>query len=326
MLRDQYGRTICYLRISITDLCNLRCVYCMPGDMVFRRRDELLTGEEIHRLGRLFARLGFTKFRLTGGEPTLREDLVPIVASLARVEGVDDLALTTNGILLKRLAGPLARAGLHRVNISLDTTDPDRFQRLTRWGSLHDVWDGIAAAEAHGLRVKINAVILRGYNDTGDVIELARLSLGHPWQVRFIEVMPAGSMAEMQKSHLVSAAALRRRIRRDLGPLRRENGGALDGEARVYRLEGARGSLGFISPVTRPFCADCNRVRLTADGRLRLCLLRDKELNLLPLIREGAGDDELAALIQDSVWFKPWGHGLAENVHPMRRGMSEIGG
>lgn len=326
MLQDQYGRIIHYLRISLTDMCNLRCIYCMPEDMTFRHREQLLTAPEICRLGRVFAELGFNKYRLTGGEPTLREDLIPIVEALAEAPGVEDLALTTNAILLKRLAGPLAAAGLRRVNVSLDTTDPDQFQRLTRWGSLRDVWEGIAAAEEHGLGVKINAVIMRGYNDEKDVVELARLSLEHAWQVRFIEVMPIGSVADFQKSHIVTEEDLRSRISADLGPLELQNEGQLEGEARVYRLAGAPGTLGFISSVTQPFCAGCNRARLTADGRLRLCLLRDKELNLLPLIREGATDEELSALIKDSVWFKPWGHGLADDDHPTGRVMSEIGG
>ena len=183
---DRFGRNINYLRISLTDKCNLRCVYCMPEDMTFRPNAELMQDDELIRLVQLCAELGFQKYRLTGGEPTLRANVVEIVRRMAATPGVHIIGLTTNGVLLDHLARPLAAAGLSRVNISLDTLDPLKFRRITRWGHVEDVWRGIAAAEASGLKIKLNAVVVRNYNDHEDVIELARLTLTHTWQVRFI--------------------------------------------------------------------------------------------------------------------------------------------
>jgi len=326
MALDRFGRTIHYLRISLTDHCNLRCVYCMPEDMTFRPNAELMQDDELLLLVRLFTELGFDKFRLTGGEPTVRAGIVDLVRGIAATPGVRSLSMTTNGVLLGRLARPLAEAGLQRVNVSLDTLDPEKFRRLTRWGKLEQVWEGIRAAEAAGLvPVKINAVVVRGYNEP-DVVELARLTLEHPWQVRFIEMMPFAGATELQRSQVVTAAEIQERIRAALGPLEVANGGRLDGEARLFRLPGARGDLGFISSVTQPFCASCTRARLTADGRLRLCLLRDGEVDLLTPLRAGAGLEELRRLVLDGIWNKPWGHGLAEGVIPLSRVMSEIGG
>ena len=325
MAFDRFNRNIHYLRISLTDMCNLRCVYCMPEDMTFRPQEDLLQDDEIIRLVKVFAKLGFDKFRLTGGEPTLRNNIVSLVRDIDAVDGVEQLAMTTNGILLKTLAEPLKAAGLQRLNISIDTLDPVKFRRLTRWGRIEDVWAGVEAAENAGLDIKINAVVVRGQNDQGDAVDLARLTLDHSWQVRYIEVMPMGRVAEFQKSSIVPEDELRKTISDALGPLHMQNDGKLDGEARMFKLEGAKGSLGFISAVTKPFCSGCNRARLTADGRLLLCLLRDQELNLLPYLRDGASDDQLVELIEDSIWHKPWGHGLAQNIRPSRN-MSEIGG
>ncbi|MBD1912993.1 MULTISPECIES: GTP 3',8-cyclase MoaA [unclassified Leptolyngbya] len=327
MAIDRYGRSINYLRISLTDRCNLRCVYCMPETMTFRPRAELLQDEELQRLIPLFATiLGFRKFRLTGGEPTLRENIVGLVRHIAAAPGVEELAMTTNGVLLSKLAQPLAEAGLQRVNISIDTLDPDKFKAVTRWGDVGDVWSGIKAATEVGLHVKLNAVIVRGFNDREDVIELARLTYDFPWQVRFIEMMPFGEVAEFQQANSVSEAELLARIGDTLDAPVLLNNGQLDGEARLYQLPGAVGSLGFISPVTQPFCAGCNRARLTADGRLRLCLLRDHELDVLTPLRQGISSTDLQQLIEDAIWLKPWGHGLAEEDVPLNRVMSEIGG
>lgn len=327
MALDRYGRTINYLRISLTDRCNLRCVYCMPEDMTFRPPTDLLQDGELFRLFPIFADLlGFQKFRLTGGEPTLRQGIVDIVGAIAQLPTVRDVALTTNGLLLSKLAEPLAAAGLQRVNISIDTLDPDKFKALTRWGDVYDVWNGIKAAEDVGLNIKLNAVVVRGFNDQQDTIDLARLTLDFPWQVRFIEMMPFGDVAEFQQANTVSEAELLSTIGKALGPPTLLNDGQLDGEARLYQLPNAVGTLGFISPVSQPFCAGCNRARLTADGRLRLCLLREKELDVMTPMREGATDAELRQLIEDAIWMKPWGHGLAEEEVPHNRVMSEIGG
>jgi cyclic pyranopterin phosphate synthase len=234
--------------------------------------------------------------------------------------------MTTNGVLLKQLAQPLAEAGLQRVNVSIDTLDPARFKRLTRWGKVDDVWAGIAAAEAAGLRpIKLNAVVVRGYNEQ-DVVPLAALTQAHPWQMRFIEMMPFGDVAEFQQAQVVTAQQMRDRIEAALGPLTPVDGGRLDGEARLYRLPGGQGDVGFISSVTEPFCASCTRARLTADGKLRMCLLREYEMDLLTPLRAGATPADLQALIAEAVHHKPWGHGLAHNVVPLNRVMSEIGG
>jgi cyclic pyranopterin phosphate synthase len=326
MAFDRFGRNINYLRISLTDRCNLRCVYCMPEDMTFRPRAELLQDDEILRLVRVFAGMGFHKFRLTGGEPTVRANVVDIVRGIADTPGVRTVAMTTNGLLLDRLAAPLADAGLQRVNISIDTISPEKFKKLTRWGDVQDVWQGIDAARRAGLRIKLNSVVVRGYNDREDVVDLARLTLFQPWQVRFIEMMPFGEVADFQQAGVVPESELRATIEEALGPLSIRDDGRLDGEARIYQLADAPGTLGFISSVSQPFCASCSRARLTADGRLRLCLLREMEVDLLTPLRGGADDAELVEIIEEAVWHKPWGHGLARNVIPLNRVMSEIGG
>jgi len=326
MAIDQFGRKIHYLRISLTDHCNLRCIYCMPEDQTFRPNPELMQDDEIATLTRLFASLGFDKIRLTGGEPTVRNRIVEIVRTIASTEGIQAVSMTTNGILLKKLAGPLAEAGLKRVNVSIDTLDAEKFQRLTRWGKLQDVWDGILAAEAAGMEpVKLNAVVVKGYNEN-DVIDLARLTIDRPWQMRFIEMMPFAGVTDVQTGSIITAAQIQERIESALGKLELSNDGQLDGEARIFHIPGARGNVGFISSVTAPFCDSCNRARLTADGRLRLCLLRENEVDLLTPLRGGASIEDLRRLILDGIWLKPWGHGLAEGVIPLNRVMNEIGG
>jgi cyclic pyranopterin phosphate synthase len=298
----------------------------MPEEMTFRPSAELMQDDEVIFLVRLFANLGFHKIRLTGGEPTVRAHIVDLVRSMAQTPGMRTISMTTNGILLDRLAFPLVEAGLKRVNISLDTLDPEKFHRLTRWGHLEDVWAGIRAAEEAGLApIKLNAVIVRGYNEA-DVVDLARLTYQHAWQVRFIEMMPFAGATELQIEQMVTAQEMQERIQVALGPMELVNGGNLDGEARLYHLLGAKGDLGFISTVTQPFCASCNRARLTADGRLRLCLLREGEVDLLTPLRAGATLEELRQLILEGIWNKPWGHGLAEGIIPLNRVMSEIGG
>ncbi|MDZ4766605.1 MAG: GTP 3',8-cyclase MoaA [Chloroflexota bacterium] len=324
--QDRFGRIINYLRISLTDKCNLRCVYCMPEDMVFRPNSELMQDEELRTLVRVFASLGFRKVRLTGGEPTIRQNVVGIVRDIASTPGIEHVSMTTNGVLLKSLAQPLKDAGLQRVNVSIDTLDPVRFKRITRWGSLDDIWAGLEAAERAGLTpIKLNAVVVRGFNEH-DVTDIAKLTLEHDWQVRFIEMMPFGDVATFAQSQIVTDAEIRGRIADDFMPLELLDDGKLDGEARLYKFPGARGEVGFISSVTQPFCASCNRARLTADGVLRLCLLRDKEVDLLTPLRNGASEDAIRQIIIDGVWWKPWGHGLADDVIPLTRVMSQIGG
>jgi cyclic pyranopterin phosphate synthase len=324
MAIDRFGRNIHYLRISLTDHCNLRCVYCMPEDQTFRPNAELMQDDEILLLTRLFADLGFDKIRLTGGEPTVRAHVVDIVRGIASTPGIRSVSMTTNGVLLSKLAEPLKQAGLERVNVSIDTLDPDKFHRLTRWGKLEQVWEGIMAAEAAGLSpIKLNAVMVRGYNE-GEATELAGLTIERPWQMRFIEMMPFAGVTDVQTGQVVTAAQIQDAIEARYGPLEVSPG--YDGEARILRIPGAKGEIGLISSVTVPFCATCNRARLTADGVLRMCLLREHELDLLTPLRGGATIEDLRQLILGAVWDKPWGHGLAEGVIPLNRVMNQIGG
>jgi cyclic pyranopterin phosphate synthase len=325
-MRDQYGRELTDLRISLTDRCNLRCVYCMPADGIdFRPPEELLQDDELRLLVRVAAELGVRRVRLTGGEPTVRGGLVDLVRDVAATPGIEDVALTTNGLLLDRLAEPLAAAGLDRVNVSLDTLDRDKFARITRGGRVEQVTRGIAAAEAAGLRpIKINAVIVRGFNDE-DVVPLAALTLSRPWDVRFIEMMPFGSVGDFAEAGVVKSEETMAAIEHALGPLAPLDLSG-DDPARVYRLPDARGRLGFISPVSQPFCAKCGRLRLTADGKLRLCLLRDDEADLLTPLRAGAGYEEIKELFRAAAYRRPFGHALAEAMYPQARVMIQIGG
>jgi GTP 3',8-cyclase len=297
----------------------------MPEAMQFKPTAELLSDDEILRVVRVAAELGVRKIRLTGGEPTVRSDLADLVRRIAAIEGIDDIAMTTNGVLLGRLARPLADAGLGRVNVSLDTLDGEQFRRITRWGRLEDVLEGLDAAERAGLcPVKVNSVVVRGFND-GGVADLAKLTLDRGWDVRYIEMMPFGSVAGFQTSAYVPTTETMARIEAALGPLRPVDTSGYD-PARTYRLEGARGTLGFISSVSQPFCAQCGRLRLTAEGRLRLCLLRDDEVDLRTPLRAGASDGELRERFAAAAYRKPWGHGLARHVIPRERIMSQIGG
>lgn len=325
-LRDSYGRRINYLRISLIDHCNLRCVYCMPlHGLEFLPKDDLLTPEEIETIARAAVSVGFHKIRLTGGEPTLRPDLVEIVKRLAGIDGVRTVAMTTNGILLPKLARQLKEAGLTRVNIHLDTVNPETLGGLMRFGDLNKVWAGIDAAEAASLLpIKLNSVVLKGHNEH-DVADMAALTLEHPWHVRFIEAMPLGSQANVAIQRYVSNQVTRERIEARFGSLQPLYGGDLLGEARMYRIQGAEGLIGFINPVSEPYCDDCNRMRLTADGRIRMCLLTDDELDFRKALhQEGYG--ALRRLFVRAVKAKPVGHQLRSGVYPEQRSMSQIGG
>ncbi len=329
MPRDGFGREIDYLRFSLTDHCNLRCVYCMPETgLRFLPAPDLLTAAEIEQVARAAVSVGFRKFRLTGGEPTLRADLVEIVTRLARVPSVGDLSMTTNAILLPRLAGELRAAGLRRVNVHLDSLDPARVAQVMRWGSLADIWAGIAAAEEAGLTpIKLNAVVVRGFNED-DVVALAALTLERPWHVRFIETMPfgTGETQAVARGGLVRSAQSRARIEAALGPLAALPGGDPSDESRNYRFPGAAGVVGFISPVSEPYCGTCNRMRLTADGRFHLCLLNDDEVDVRATLRRGGGLDEIAAILLRAVAHKPVGHRLAVGRFTEDRQMFQIGG
>lgn len=328
---DSLNRPIEYLRLSVTDRCNLRCIYCMPPEGIpWRPHDDILRYEEIVQVVGIAAELGIRKVRLTGGEPLVRQGLAGLVASLARIPGIEDLSMTTNATLLEGRAAELAAAGLRRVNISLDSLDPGRFARLTRGGDLAAVLRGIEAARRAGLNpVKINTVVIRRWNDD-EVLPFARMTREEGWHVRFIEFMPVGRWhdedREAWQERLVTVEEIRRRIEEALGPLRPYAGPGGAGPARYYRLEGAEGTIGFISPVSEHFCARCNRLRLSADGRLRPCLLSDAEVDLRTLLRNGAGPEEVRERIAEAIRRKPAGHRLAEGEFPHERTMSEIGG
>lgn len=325
-MRDQYGRPLTDLRVSLTDRCNLRCVYCMPEEgITFRPPAELLQDEELLLLIEIAAELGVHKIRLTGGEPTVRPGIVTLTRRIAAIPGITDVAMTTNGILLEALARPLAEAGMTRLNVSLDTLDPEKFRRITGGGHVDRVLAGIEHAEAAGLRpIKLNAVVVRGFNHE-DVAALAALTLDRPWEVRFIEVMPFGSVAGIADAGIVTSEETMARIEAALGHLEPLDLTG-DAPARTYRLTGARGRLGFISSVSEPFCVKCGRIRLTADGRLRLCLLRDDEADLLTPLRAGATRDEMKSLFKAAAYRRPFGHALAEKLYPEKRVMIQIGG
>ncbi|MFI5007578.1 MAG: GTP 3',8-cyclase MoaA [Solirubrobacterales bacterium] len=329
MPRDRFGREINYLRISVIDHCNLRCVYCMPlRGLTFIPSPELLTAAEIETVARAAVACGFRKFRLTGGEPTLRPDIVEITRRIAEVPGVSDLAMTTNAILLPRLARPLAEAGLRRLNIHVDTLDPERLKKLMRFGTIEEIEAGIAAAESAGLRpIKINCVVTRDYNDA-DVVDLARRARERGWHVRFIELMPlgGGETAHVALSQYVPSQETRARIEAALGPLVEAPSANPSDEARNFRFAEGDGVVGFISPVSEPYCGTCNRMRLTADGKFHLCLLHDEELDVKAALRGGGGVAEVGAILERAIGLKPTGHRLDEGISTEDRSMFQLGG
>lgn len=350
-LSDSFHRPISYLRVSVTDRCNLRCVYCVPPQGVQHiSPHQVLRYEEIIRIVRAAQTLGITKIRVTGGEPLVRSGIVDFIRMLAGVEGIQDIAMTTNGILLGKYARELREAGLKRVNVSLDTLRPDRFRQVTRGGRLKELLDGLEAAQKAGLTpIKINVVAMQGFNND-EVQDFGRLTQDREWHVRFIELMPMGQGGQERLDELEALADTPRCVSPDFQNLLREGHiqdgflsiaqvrnlleplGDLEpsevmgnGPARYYRLPRARGTLGFISPVSEYFCANCNRLRLTANGRLRPCLLAEHELDLLATLRQGASQDELQALLREAIAAKPERHLIDRNVVPRDR-MVQIGG
>ena len=322
-LSDSFQRPVNYLRISVTDRCNLRCIYCMPSEGIpLMSHQDILSYEEICIVAQAAAELGIVKVRLTGGEPLVRAKLTNLLAMLARIQGIDDISLTTNGVLLQRYADELKSAGLRRVNVSLDSLRSDRFHRITRMGNLDDVLRGIEAARQAGLNpVKTNTVVIRGTNDD-EVLDFARLTIEGEWHVRFIEYMPFPN-GEKADHLLVPVSEIKQRIE-TLGELEPSlsSGG---GPARYFRLPGARGTIGFISPVSEHFCRACNRLRLTADGKLRPCLFSDTEIDLREPLRRGATADDIKRLIQEAASCKPEGHKLGAGI-TCERFMVQIGG
>lgn len=322
-LADSYQRPINYLRISVTDRCNLRCVYCMPPEGIsLLKHSDILRYEEITLVAQAAADMGITKVRLTGGEPLVRAKITDLVAMLAEIKGIDDISMTTNGVLLERYAEDLKKAGLRRVNVSLDSLRTKRFQKITRVGKLEDVLRGIEAAKKAGLNpVKVNMVVIRGTNDE-EILHFALLTIRDEWHVRFIEFMPF--MEKKKKNRfLVPVAEMMERIEA-LGKLEPSPPNGV-GPAKYFHLPGAKGTIGFISPVTECFCEACNRLRLTADGKLRPCLFSDEEVDLRTPLRQGASVDDIKRLIQQAVASKPEKHKLVAGV-TCERFMSQIGG
>jgi cyclic pyranopterin phosphate synthase len=320
---DSFGRSINYLRISVTDRCNLRCIYCMPPEGVPQiSHGEVLSYEEIRAVVQAAAELGINKIRLTGGEPLVRADLPKLIKMLSQIEGIEELSLTTNGTVFKKYALELKQAGLSRVNVSLDTFKADKFRYITRLGELKGVLDGIEAAKEAGFDpVKINTVVMRGINDD-EILDFAKMTYKDGWHVRFIELMPFKGVAEF-----VPSVELRQHISL-LGKLEPCAPVASNGPAMYYRLAGARGTIGFISPLTETaFCSRCNRMRLTSDGKLRPCLLGEDEIDLKMPLRNNASMEELKRLILKAVASKPEHHQLKEgNARLVKRKMSQIGG
>jgi cyclic pyranopterin phosphate synthase len=326
-MRDRYGRSIEYLRISVTDRCNLRCAYCIPEEgLDWLPREALLRYEEVDRLVGVFVRRGLRKVRLTGGEPTARADVLTLVRLIGARPEIRDFAISTNGLKLERLAVPFAEAGVKRVNVSLDSLDPERFRTITRGGRLDRVLAGLDAAEKAGLApIKINVVALRGRNDD-EVEDFAALTRTRPWHVRFIEMMPLEGNVGSQPNLYLSTRDVLARLR-GLGGLEAAQAPAASGPARHFRFPGAPGTLGVISPLSHSFCDQCNRVRLTADGKLRLCLYGDDEIDLRGPLRAGASDDEIAALIERGMSVKPLRHGLEVGRSASRLiALSQVGG
>ena len=324
-ISDSFQRPINYLRISVTDRCNLRCVYCMPESGVqLMSHYDILSYEEIYTVVQAAAELGISRVRLTGGEPLVRAGVADLVAQISSIDTITDISLTTNGILLARYAAELKEAGLNRVNISLDTLKPDRFRQITRCGTLANTLEGIEAALAADLTpVKINVVVMAGVNDD-ELPDFAAKTVKDGWNVRFIELMPS-SVNEPVSSKFYPVSEMRKRIETlgKLEPYRIEVG---SGPAKYFRLPGAKGTIGFISPVTEHFCFQCNRLRLTADGKLRPCLLSEAEIDLKEPLRGGASLEELKALISQAIASKPKGHNLSEGVRPKGRPFSQVGG
>jgi len=325
-LIDRYKRQLNYLRISITDRCNLNCIYCLPKLQLPKlHHNEILRYEEILRLARIFQNLGISKIRITGGEPLVRKGVFPFLKQLNLMKGIQDLSLTTNGYFLAESLENLNSAGIKRLNISLDTLNPERFHAITGVNVFHKVWEGIIRSEQMGFHpIKINTVVLRGSNDE-DVIDLAKLSFSHRFHIRFIEHMPLGNQLTSDSPRLLTPEIKRLLAPLgDLAPIQKNN---IDGPAERYRFKGSKGEIGFISPLSRHFCSTCNRLRLTASGFLRVCLMDERQTDLKTPLRSGFSDLDITDIILEAIRLKPLSHQL-NSQHPVTIPcqMSSIGG
>ncbi len=321
---DQYGRSIEYLRISVTDRCNFRCVYCMPEHgLAWLPKADILSYEEIAEVARQLAPLGLKRLRITGGEPTIRPELSRLIRQLKAIPGIEDIALSTNGVKLVEMAPALREAGLDRVNLSADSLRPERIAAIARRSMPFSPVLSASAAQAAGLSpVKINVVVMRGINDD-EIEDFARLTIEHPFHVRFIELMPVGEMADLTWEHVIPSEEVLRRVSA-LGTLSAADGPARgNGPATYYRLAGAAGSIGVITPMSHTYCGTCNRVRLTADGRLRTCLFGDHEVNLREPLRAGTA---LAPLFAQALAEKPKEHHLLQMQVGGLKALSQTGG
>ncbi|TKB09315.1 GTP 3',8-cyclase MoaA [Desulforhopalus sp. IMCC35007] len=341
-LVDQFSRTISYLRLSVTDRCNLRCMYCMPEEEdnletlvksgKFLSHSDLLSYEELLRIVRLAVSLGMNKIRLTGGEPLVRKGLVDFIHNLNKIEGLDQIRLTTNGVLLSEYAKELYTNGVQHINVSLDTLKAEKFKKITGRDRFNDVWNGLMIAKDLGFRIKLNLVAMKGVNDD-EFLDFFRLALEYPFQVRFIEFMPVGDKNSWQKTRFIESDTIRE-MAKSVGTLTPSEKHYGDGPARMFTLTGAdgsTGSVGFISPISHHFCDKCNRLRLTSEGRLRACLLRDAETDLKSIIRSGGTDREIVDSIRQTILNKPQGHMLQDELGVEEKAgcsgkMSRIGG
>jgi len=327
-LVDYYKRQINYLRISITDRCNLRCIYCMPLEGVFHlSHEDVLSYEEIMRIAQIAVEEGITKIRVTGGEPLVRKGVVNFIGWLSRLKGIEDLSMTTNGMFLSEFAQPLYEAGLKRVNVSMDSLKPELFKKITRGGELSRVWRGIEAASKIGLNpIKINVVAIKGYNEE-EILDFTQLTFEHDYQIRFIEFMPVGPENSWNQERYLSCLDIRNIIERSYKLQPMANKGYNSGPADLYRLSGAKGIIGFINPISGHFCSTCNRLRLTADGKLRPCLFSDEEIDIKMALRRGDSDEALKALLHSALSKKPRGHTIKEpTFRKCVREMIKIGG
>lgn len=325
-LIDSCNRHLNYLRLSITDRCNLRCTYCVPPDRIPKlSHANVLRYEEIIRIVKVAIKLGISKVRVTGGEPLVRKGVYEFLQDLAGLEGLKDISLTTNAVLLEKNIKKIKSAGISRINISIDTLKPEKFKQITGFDQFDQMWRGIKAAESYGFHpIKLNVVAMRGINDD-ELIDLARLSIENPYHIRFIEHMPIGS-ANIRGGSLLLAPEIKQRVS-VLGKLSPVGNSKNDGPAQRYRFEGAKGEVGFIHALSQHFCDSCNRLRLTAGGQLRPCLLSDKEIDLKGPIRSGCNDREIANIFFKAVRHKPSDHNLAaRGPNDVNGQMSAIGG
>ena len=321
------NRIINYLRLSVTDRCNLRCMYCMPDEGVdFVPHNQILSYEEMLHLVALSVKAGIRKVRLTGGEPLVRKGFIPFLEKLSAIENLKEISLTTNGVLLKEFALDIKRCGICRINVSLDSLNPQRFVRITGRDYFHRVLEGIEEADRLGFApIKINVVAMRGINDD-EILDFGRLTLTRPYHIRFIEFMPIGKNNGWTSDRFISGDEILNTLR-GLGELKALEHNSLDGPAQRYRLQGAKGEIGVISPISNHFCDQCNRLRLTAEGHLRGCLFSDKEIDIKTPLRQGRGDEDLLELVRLAIDKKPKDHGLVQgDPRKCVRHMSSIGG